>query len=229
MAPGDVIVIFGLGMGPSNLAIFDPTLPSIPTAWPAAAPSTTVTINGTLAPIIYTSANAVTVIVPYTLAGPTAQVIVTYGGLASQAFTVAVAASDPGIYSIASSGQGQGAILNVTNINGANNFSINASANAAPRGSTVVMYITGVGATTSATYNQLIPLAPAVTPVTAPTVTIGGQSAPVQGAQAPPGSIPGLMQLNVTVPNGVTPGAALPVIVMVGGQQSQAALTMAVK
>ncbi len=223
LAPGDVIAIFGVGLGPSSLTIFDPSTPPIPST----LAGTSVTINGTSAPVLYTSGTTVGVIVPYTISGSTAQVVVTNNGLASQPFTVAVAAADPGIYSLASSGQGQGAILNFDSVTG--NFSINSPSNAAPKGSVVVLYITGAGATTSNVANQLIPASPAVTPLLSPTVTIGGQGATVLAAQAPPGSIPGLIQLNVTVPATVKAGQAVPVVVTIGGVQSQAGLTMAVK
>ncbi len=227
LAPGDVIAIFGLGLGPAALTVFDPTMPPIPTSLPAAAPSTSVTINGTVAPIIYTTTNTVGAIVPYTTAGPTASVIVTFGGLVSQAFTVAVAAADPAIYSLAASGQGQGAILNFVPATGV--YTINAAATPAPIGSEIVVYMTGVGATTSAVDNLLIPAAPAITPTQLPAVSIGGQGATLLGAQAPIGSIPGLMQLNVTVPTGVKAGPAVPIIVTVAGIPSQTGLTMAVK
>ncbi len=225
LAPGEVLAIFGLGLGPSQLTIFDPSSPPIPTALPAVAPSTTVTINGIAAPILYTSASQVGVIVPYTVSGASAQVVVGYGGIASQAFTVAIAPVDPGLYSLAASGQGQGAILNWV----AGDYTINSSTNPAALGSIVILYLTGAGATTSAVDNLLIPVSPAVTPVLAPVVTIGGQSAAVLAAQAPIGSVPGLIQLNVTVPAGITAGAALPVVVTMGGVPSQAGLTMAVK
>jgi uncharacterized protein (TIGR03437 family) len=226
LAPGDVIAIFGVGLGPATLTIFDPDAPPIPTSLPTMAPSTSVTINGTAAPLLYTSATVVCAIVPYTIAGATAQVVVTYGGLVSQPVTVAVAASDPGLYSLASSGQGQGAILNFDSVTG--NYTINSKSNPAATGSTVVLYMTGAGTTTSGVDNQLIPLSPAVTPLLAPTVSIGGQGAVVQAAQAPPGSVPGLIQLNVTVPSTLKASPALPVIVTVGGVQSQAGLTIAV-
>jgi large repetitive protein len=227
VAPGELISIFGLGLGPAALTIFDPSTPPIPVALPAAAPSTSVTVNGTAAPLLYTIATQVGAIVPYSLAGAAAQVIVTYNGVAAQAFTVAVAAVDPGVYSLAASGQGAGAILNFNAATA--DYTINSKSNAALRGSTVVIYMTGAGTTTSAVYNLLIPASPAVTPVLAPTVKIGGQAATVVAAQAPPGSVPGLMQLNVTVPNGALPGVALPVVVTIGGVDSQAGLTMAVK
>lgn len=165
------------------------------------------------------------VITPYSLSGTSAQVVVSYNGIDSQAFTVAIAPVDPGLYSLASSGQGQGAILNWV----AGNYTINSSSNPAAAGSIVILYLTGAGATTSAVDNLLIPASPAVTPVLAPQVTIGGQTATVLGAQAPVGSVPGLIQLNVTVPAGVTAGAAQPVVVSIGGVQSQAGLTIAVK
>ena len=227
LAPGDVIAIFGLGLGPAALTVFDPTMPPIPASLPAVAPSTSVTINGTAAPIIYTSTNTVGAIVPYTTVGPTASVIVTFGGLVSQAFTVAVAAADPAIYSLAASGQGQGAILNFVPATGV--YTINAAATPAAIGSEIVVYMTGVGATTSAVDNLLIPPSPAVTPTQLPAVSIGGQGATLLGAQAPIGSIPGLMQLNVTVPTGVKAGPAVPIIVTVAGIPSQTGLTMAVK
>jgi uncharacterized protein (TIGR03437 family) len=225
LAPGDVIAIFGIGMGPAALTIFDPAAPPIPTSLPAVAPSTSVTINGNAAPVLYTSANVVGVTVPYTVSGASASIVATYGGLVSQPATVTVVAADPGVYSLAASGQGQGAILNYV----AGNYTINSASNPAAKGSIVIMYITGVGLTTSGVDNQLVPASPPVTPVLAPSVSIGGQGAAVLAAQAPPGSIPGLMQLNVTVPMTVTAGVALPVIVTVGGVASQAGLTMGVK
>lgn len=227
IAPGELLAIFGLGLGPATLTIFDPASPPIPTALPAAAPSTSVTINGNPAPILYTSAAQAGVIVPYSLAGASAQVILTYGNLVSQPFTVAVAAADPGVYSLAASGQGPGAILNFDAVTG--NYTINSASNPAPRGSTAVIYMSGAGAATSAVYNQLIPASPAVTPVLTPSVTIGGAAAAVLGAQDPPGSVPGVFQINVTIPASIQPGAAQPVIVSMGGILSQTGLTIAVK
>jgi uncharacterized protein (TIGR03437 family) len=226
IAPGELVAIFGIGLGPATLTVFDPTTPPIPTALPANAPSTSVTINGTPAPILYTSATQIGAIVPYSLRGASAQVIVTYGNLVSQPVTVAVAAADPGVYSLAGSGAGQGAILNYDATAG---YTINSSTNAAPRGSIAVIYMTGAGVTTSAIYNQLIPASPAVSPILVPSVSIGGATATLLGAQDPPGSVPGVIQINVTVPESISPGGTLPVIISMGGILSQTGLTMAVK
>ena len=72
-------------------------------------------------------------------------------------------------------------------------------------------------------------LSPSVTPLSAVTVTIGGQTATVNAAQAAPGSVPGLLQINVVVPATSTVGMAVPIDVNIGGIDSQANVTMAVK
>ena len=220
--------MFGTGLGPATLALFNPSAPPIPILLPTAGPATSVTIGGIPAPLIYTSATQVAAIVPYTVAGPSAGVVVTYGAQPpSLAFTIGVVATDPGVYTIAASGQGQAAVLNY-NVATAD-YTVNSAAIAAARGSIVVLYVTGVGATTSGVVNALIPASPAITPIAAVSVTIGGQAATVNAAQAPPGSVPGVLQINVVVPATAPTGAAIPVVVNIGGLDSQANVTMAVK
>jgi len=229
VSPGEIITIFGLGLGPAALTLFDPNVPSpqIPTALPSATPNTTITVNGTAAPILYTSANQVSAIVPYGISGATANVVISYAGAASQPVTLALAATNPAVYTVDASGRGQGAVLNFNTTT--NDSTMNSSANAAVRGQTVVLYATGIGATSSASANTLIPAAPAVTPTAAPTVTIGGQAASVLGAVSPVGSVPGLLQLNVTVPANAPTGAAVPMVVSIGGIDSQPGVTMAIR
>jgi uncharacterized protein (TIGR03437 family) len=61
------------------------------------------------------------------------------------------------------------------------------------------------------------------------TVTIGGQPATINGAQAAPGSVPGVLQINVVVPTAAASGTAVPLTVNIGGVDSQANITMAIK
>jgi uncharacterized protein (TIGR03437 family) len=143
--------------------------------------------------------------------------VVTYGGLASIAFTVGVTTVDPGMYTLASSGQGQAAMLNYNLAT--NDYTVNSSATAAVKGSIVVLYLTGAGAMSSGSVNTLTPLSPAITPLAPVTVTIGGQ----------PATINGVLQINVVVPSAAASGAAIPVTVNIGGVDSQANITMAIK
>jgi uncharacterized protein (TIGR03437 family) len=70
-----------------------------------------------------------------------------------------------------------------------------------------------------------------VTPKLPVSVTIDGTSAALVGTgyQAPVGSVPGVLQINATVPSGIKPGNTVPVVVTVGAVTSQAKVTMAVK
>lgn len=229
VSQGEIITIFGLGLGPATLSLFDPTVPApqIPYTLPTATPNTSVTVNGSPAPLLYTSSTQLSAIVPYGISGATADVAVSYAGVTSQPVTVTLAPTNPGVFTVDASGRGQGAILNYNATAG--DYTMNSSANAAVRGSVVVMYVTGMGATTSNSDNTLIPATPAVTPAAMPSVMIGGQAASVLGAVSPVGSVPGLLQLNVTVPANAPTGNGVPVIVSIGGIDSQAGVTMSVK
>jgi uncharacterized protein (TIGR03437 family) len=227
VTPGEVITIFGIGLGPASLALFNPAAPPIPTSLPASGPATSVTIGGLPAPLIYTSAQQISAIVPYSVAGASAAVVVTYGGLSSLAFTVGVSAVDPGIYTIAATGQGQAAVLNYNAAT--SDYTVNSSAIPAAKGSIVIMYLTGAGAMSSGSANTLTPMSPAITPIASVSVTIGGQAAVINGAQLAPGSAPGVLQINAVVPASAASGAAVPVTVNVGGVDSQANITMAIK
>jgi len=228
ICPGEIITVFGTGLGPAALALFNPTSPPIPTTLPAAGAATLVTIGGIPAPLIYTSATQIAAIVPYLVTGPSAGIVVTYGAQPpSLSFTVGVAPTNSGVFTTSASGQGQAAVLNYNAVT--SDYTVNSAAAAAARGSTVVFYVTGAGAMSSTVYNTLIPASPAVTPLSSVTVTIGGQTATVNAAQAAPGSVPGLLQINAVVPATATVGMAVPVDVNIGGVDSQASVTIAVK
>ena len=64
-----------------------------------------------------------------------------------------------------------------------------------------------------------------------PTVTIGGvdASAGVSYAGVVPGSILGILQINVAVPTGSATGTAVPVTVTIGGNTTQANVTLGIQ
>jgi uncharacterized protein (TIGR03437 family) len=165
--------------------------------------------------------------VPYSVSGASAAVVVTYGVLTSIPFTVGLAAVSPGIYTVNASGKGQAAMLNLNATTG--DTTVNSSAAQATKSSTVIFYATGVGATSSAVSNQLTPASPAVTPTGAVTVMIDGQPATVNYAVAPPGSVPGVLEISADVPATASSGTAIAVLVNIGGVDSQPGVTMGVK
>ena len=226
ISPGEIVTIFGLGLGPTDLTLFDPSGGTIPTSLPAGT-ATAITFNGISAPLLYTSGTQVASILPYNAAGPNVDVVVTYGSIKSQPFTLSFVAGNPAIFTTTNDGRGQGAILNF--VPSTSDYVLNSSSAPAAKGQTVVLYVNGIGPTTSQNVTALTPASPAVTPTGTVTVTIGGQSASVSGAVAPPGSVPGLLQINVTVPANAPTGQAVPVLVNVDGFDSQPGVTMSIK
>jgi uncharacterized protein (TIGR03437 family) len=238
VSPGGIVTIYGINLGPAALTTFPGTSP-IPTSLPATGAATSVTIDGTPAPLLYISGTQVSCIVPYAVAlksGNPVDLVLTYSGTPSAAFPVDVVDADPGVFTVDASGRGQGAILNFNATTG--DYTVNSSSNAAVKGGTVVIYITGFGATNCADSltSACVPgadeadlIAGTVTSVAPVTVSIDGQAATVQASAAPIGSVPGVLQVNTTVPLTAKPGNAIPVIVSVGPAMSQLRVTMVVK
>jgi uncharacterized protein (TIGR03437 family) len=61
------------------------------------------------------------------------------------------------------------------------------------------------------------------------TLTISGVTAQVLYAGNAPGEVDGIVQINAIVPQSVTPGVALPILVTIGGVTSQAGTTVAIR
>jgi uncharacterized protein (TIGR03437 family) len=220
VAPGEIVTIFGSGLGPNALSNtqldsrgYVSTLNS----------GTQVLFDGVAAPIIYTQAAQVSVIVPYEVSGTTStQVHVMYQGQTSSSSSVKVSAVMPGIFTSDSSGSGQGSILN-------QDGTVNSPSNPATVGSYVSLYATGEGQTNPAGIDGKPASVPAPVPVAQPvTATIGGVPATVQYAGGSPSSVAGLIQVNVQIPQ-VPAGSAVPIVITVGGQSSQSGASLAVK
>ncbi|MGA2197380.1 MAG: hypothetical protein ABSH40_19110, partial [Bryobacteraceae bacterium] len=150
------------------------------------------------------------------------------------------------LFTMDASGTGQGAILNFDPT--ALNYSVNSATNPAIKGTTIaVLYLTGYGLTNCVDIpaSGSTPASPCnagatvlnlisgnISPQLAVAVTIGGLPAPGAVAQAPLGSVPGLMQVNVPVPSGVSSGNALVAVTLGTGAAAattQGNVTMAIK
>jgi len=215
IAPGEIVSIFGTGLGPASGAVgkIDPSgMVSKSLA------GVTVTFDGVSAPLLWAQDTQVNAIVPFGLAGKTTtQVAVEYQGAMSQKISVPVSASAPGIFALNSSGVGQALAVNPDG-------SLNGASNPAVRGSVLTFWLTGGGVFTQ-TYSdgQIAP--PVMAPLSA---TLGakfgdgyGAPAEVQYSGQAPGLVAGATQVNVVVPMDAPTGPSVPLYVGVGGGFTQ--------
>ncbi len=230
VAPGEELAIKGNLLGPST-----------PAAGVLFQVNSSGGINSTLAGVqvmfdnnagtpVYVSANQINVIVPYEINGRLSTTMtVIYNGVSSQPFQLSVAAASPGLFTNNFTGSGQVAALNQdTSVNGSG-----AGFAAVPRGQVIVLYGTGGGQTNPVSFTGTVTPIPTsasqLLNIPNVTATVGGLPATVEFAGAAPGLISGVMQVNVLVPPGVTPGSAVPVTIAVGGIPSPGGTTIAVQ
>ncbi len=218
IAPGEVVVLYGAGMGPAQLVPFQLNGAGLVDT---ALAGTRVFFNGSPAPVLYTSAGQVGVVAPYNLTGPKADVVATYQGQVSAALTVSVAASAPGLFTLNGSGSGPAVAVN-------QDGTLNDAAHPAKAGAFVTLYGTGAGQTTPAGQDGAPATVPFPVPVLPVSVTIGGKNATIQYAGAAPNQVAGVLQVNVFVPDGL--GAAqAPVVLRVGTSSSPNGVTIYVQ
>ncbi len=219
VAPGEVVVISGITLGPSpRVAAPLPASGSLGTTLSA----TSVTFNGTAAPILYASASSTSVLVPYAVAGSTtANVVVTYKDQTTAAFSTPVAASAPGMFTLDFTGAGQ---LVAVNADG----TLNSSTNPATKGSVILLFATGEGQTNPPGQDGAVTGRFLHEPVLPPSLTIGGQTAQIVYAGSIPDQIVGVMQIEAIVPANAATGA-VPAVLTVGTATSQAGVTISVK
>ena len=220
VSPGELVTIWGQSLGPASgtgLQIDNGILS-------ASIGGVQVFFNGYAAPMTYAGNTQLNAVVPYEVAGQTTvNVVAVYQGNASAPFQVAVAPSKPAIFTDDESGHGQGAIRN-------QDYSLNGPTNPAPRGQYVFIYGTGEGVTTPPGVDGRITTGtPQLNASPTCTATVGGQTATTNYCGEAPGFTAGLVQVNVLIPESVTPGGAVPVSIKIGGVASQANVTVAVK
>jgi uncharacterized protein (TIGR03437 family) len=220
IAPGEIVTLFGAGLGPASLACF--ALDSNNRV-PATLAGARVLFNGFPAPLIYVSDQQSAAIVPFEVAGqPTAEIRIEYNGNLSAPMTIPVTNTMPGVFAAGASGRGPGAIQN-------SDGSYNSPANPAASGSTIVLFAAGLGQLNPAQPNGSVVTGANLPALLYPvTVTIGGQTAQIAYAGPAPQAVAGLYQVNCVVPAGVASGQA-PVVVTSGGRQSQPNLTVAIR
>lgn len=219
VAPGEIVTIYGTRMGPQNGV----SVPGVSAGMIGnSLGGTRVLFDDVAAPLLYASNAQVSAIVPYEIAGRgVTRVVVESQGTRSEAFLTPVLAAAPGIFSMNSSGSGQGAILN-------QDGSLNGPKTPAHRGDIIVLYATGEGLTNPLGVTGQIAGDVLARPLLDVAVTIGGKVATIMYAGSAPQSA-GLLQVNVSVPDDIAPGDAVPVTLSVGSFGAQPGITFAVR
>jgi uncharacterized protein (TIGR03437 family) len=169
---------------------------------------TQVMIGGVAAALTYVSSSQVNAVVPYEVAGQTStQIELIVQGKPTNSVTVPVVAASPGIFVI-------------TNPDG----TVNSPSNPVAGSGYLVLYGTGEGQTTPAGVDGGVNTTVFPKPNLPVTVQIGGQTAPVLYAGAAPDDVAGVLQVDVTIPAGVT--GTVPIQLSIGTASSSTTVTI---
>jgi uncharacterized protein (TIGR03437 family) len=220
VAPGEIVALFGSNLGPTAPAGMQ--LNSDGTVANSIG-GTQVLFDGVAGPMVWASAGQVNAVVPFGVAAPATQVQVQFQNMTSDPFPMTVAPAAPGIFSADSSGSGQAIVLN-------QDGSVNSADNPAPAGSVITLYATGAGQFNPLLTDGFVITADNLpTPVLPVSVRIGGNTAAVQYAGGAPGTVAGVLQVNVQIPAGTASSPAVPITLRIGGATSQTNITIAVQ
>ncbi|MGE5194530.1 MAG: hypothetical protein ACM3U2_18725, partial [Deltaproteobacteria bacterium] len=203
IAAGEIVSLFGDRIGPAEPVEADLS----GGVAPVELGGVRVLMSGHEAPLFYAATGQINAQVPYSMAGrDAAEIQVVADGMPRARAVVQIAASAPGIFT--SGSDGQAAALN-------EDGSLNSRGNPAERGSIVVLFATGEGATDPPGVEGRAASSPAPALALPVTVRIGDYPAEIRYARPAPGLI-GVLQVNVRVPGGYAPPGMLPVTLQVG-------------
>jgi uncharacterized protein (TIGR03437 family) len=184
--------------------------------------------DGVAAPVLYAQAGQVNAVAPYTLAGKSwTEVWVVRDGLESNHVRLSVLPASPGVFAASADFRLASALNQDNTVN-------DVATNPALVGNVIVLFATGGGQTNPAGVDGLPANGPYPKPQLPVSVRIGGVEAEIQYAGAAPGFVAGALQINATVPAGLTTvqttgGYIAEVIVTIGGVPSRANLYIGVK
>jgi uncharacterized protein (TIGR03437 family) len=186
VAPGELIVIYGAGLGPESGVAGALDSSGLMANLLSGAE---VRFDGVPAPVFYAQYGQINVQVPYTVAGNTVtQVQALYQGNPVGSLTLAVVPAAPALFPV------------VVNLDGSPNSAIDPTA----LGSILTFYATGEGLTNGPNVSGQAAVAPYPSPLLPVTLTVAGFPAQILYAGSAPGAV-GLLQVNALLPAGFIP------------------------
>jgi uncharacterized protein (TIGR03437 family) len=219
VSPGEVVSIFGTNLGPLAGATFQMDEAG---QVPNALAGTQVLFDGSAAPLLYTSANQINVVVPFEVAAPSTTIVVKNGAGQSSAMSVPVVAATPALFTISGLGSGQAVVLN-------EDGSVNSTTNPAAIGSVISLFATGLGQTTPAGVDGAVPGTIFPIPNLPISVLIGGLPAYVLYAGAAPSTVEGVFEINVRIPPLAPTGPFVQLVLEAGDATSAAGVFVAIQ
>jgi uncharacterized protein (TIGR03437 family) len=208
VAPGGLVSIYGSQMSPTTMATSTVPLPT-------ALAGSCLSVNGVPVPLLFVSSSQVNAQLPNNLGGGASLSIHTPGGV-SNSFNFNVLSSAPTVFMSGNAGPVSG----LATIVRADNNQLVTPTNPVHQKDTLVIYLTGMGATSpQVNAGFATPMSPLSTVNAMPTVTLGGTALQVQFAGLSPQLI-GVNQINVYVPFGTPQGNSVPLVISQGGSST---------
>lgn len=214
LAPGTVAQVYG-----SNLAsgTTTPSTIPLPSTYPPTN-STQMLVGGLSAPLYYLSSGQLNVQLPAELTpNQQYQAVVISNNALTMPDTLDFVPQTPGV---AATSDGHAIAQHNAN------YQLVTSANAAVPGEYVIVYLVGMGATNPPVASgAAAPSSPLAYATVQPTVTVGGQNAPIAFAGLTPGAV-GLYQITFQVPSGLSAGDQTLVVTQAGVTANTTKLTI---
>ena len=222
VAPGEIVSLFGVGLGPAAGVSLQLTgAGTVSTS----LGGTQVLFDGVPAPLLYAANGQVNAVVPFSVKAPSTAMTVQRGASTAGPVPMPVVDAVPAIFlcGLACADASQAAALN-------SDYSLNTVSNPAARGDYITLFACGAGLMSSNVDGAVTPqLPPYPLPQLPVTATIRGVAAQVLYAGAAPGFVSGALQVNIRIPAGIDFGSHVPVSIQVGSFTSQTNVTIAVK
>jgi uncharacterized protein (TIGR03437 family) len=217
LAPGAILSIFGYGLGPAQAA--QAGLDASGRLAKSAA-GVSVMVNGLRIPLLFVHSNQINAVMPYSIKGNRAQLIVEREGVPSDPMNLTLRTKAPGIFTLDGSGRGQAVAI-------CEDGTINGPANPAPRGSVVTIFATGAGTLDPPMADGELASPPLPEPLGSVTVEVNGEEAEVLFAAAAPGTA-GVLQVNFRIPESAGTGSVR-IVLKIRGYPSSHSVTIAVQ
>lgn len=214
ISPGEVVSLFGSGLGPvagTGLRLENGLVAS-------QLAGVSVYFDGVAAPLLFVQDGQINAVSPFGLAGKTdAAVTVANNGVWTAPLSLPVAAASPAAFL-------SGRLAAALNQDG----SVHSAANPASPGSTVALFVTGLGVLTSPVDDGAVAQSTDPKPAQAPTVTLNGLPVEILYAGPAPGLVYGVFQIDIRIPDDA-PSGVLPLVIQSGGAVSPEGAALAIR